>query len=149
MTTLARVHLAVVFALLVGCAGPSPDLSLTVRQTAWPGRRGLEVAVREQQMEVTATILGKVVDRRVIRISKDQYEELRRLFWQSWKHQPSTRHVPPLVDGVLVEQVWEGPERTWRVSTRGPLTTDERAAFTYLNPLLPAPYRFPLQLGLR
>jgi hypothetical protein len=147
MTILARIYLAM-FALLAGCTQPSPDASLTVRQVAWPGRRAVEVAVGEQRLEVTATIRDSIVDRQVIPISKDQSDQLRRLFWRALQNQPPARHVPALVDGILVEQVWQGPERAWRVSTRGPLTKYESNAFNYLNPLLPAAYRFRLRLGL-
>lgn len=142
-----RSLLVVVTVLVVGCTRPGPELTLTLVQTAWPGRKSVEVAVREQKLEVTAKIRDQVVDRRIVSISDEQSHEVRRLFWRAWRNQPETRPVPRLVDGILFEQLWEGPERSWRVSTRGPLTKHESDAFTYLNPLLPPVYRFPLKLG--
>lgn len=136
-------------AILLGCTRVPDDVSLTLRQVAWPGPRAVEVKVTAQHLEITATIQGRVVDHRLVRITTTQSNELRHLFWRSWENQPATRRVPRLVDGVLVEQFWQGPERTWHISTRGPLTGYEKSAFTYLNRLLPTPYRFPLRLGFR
>ena len=147
MTRTRPSILAFVALLTIGCARPQEEVSLTLFQTAWPGRKSVEVVVREQKLEVTARIRDKVVDRRAVSISRKQADEVRRLFWRAWRNQPTVRRVPRLMDGILVEQLWEGPERSWRVSTRGPLTKHESDAFGYLNPLLPPPYRFPLKLG--
>jgi hypothetical protein len=81
-----RNYFALAFALLVGCSKVYTDVSLTVRQVAWPGPRTVEVIVRERQLEVTAAIQDKVVDRRVVRISENQSDELKRLFWRSWQN---------------------------------------------------------------
>lgn len=143
------VRIAASLLLFAACSRPSSDVSLTIRQVAWPGEKAVQVVVKEQELDVTASAGRKVIDHVVVRVSEAQSDEVRRLFWKSWKHQPSARHVPRVLDGLVIEQLWEGPERAWRVSTRGPLTPYEYEALNYLNPLLPPPYRFPLRLGFR
>jgi hypothetical protein len=144
---LVRRSLLAVVLVVIGCSRPRAELSLTLIQTAWPGRKSVEVVVREQKLEVAAKVRGEVIDRRTVSISQAQSDELRRLFWRAWRNQPESRRVPRLMDGLLVEQLWDGPERSWRVATRGPLTKHESEAFAYLNQLLPEVYRFPLKLG--
>src|ERR1700753_4112094 len=114
-----RYHMFLTFALLTfaNCARVSPDLALTVRWTAWPGSRSVEVIVQHQQLEVTASLRRIIFDRRVINITPEQSEDLRRKFWRAWQHQPGPRHVPELMDGVLIEEIWHGPECTWQVGT--------------------------------
>jgi hypothetical protein len=147
MTRVRMTLLAVIALNVMACGRPPAELSLTLVQTAWPGRKSVEVVVQAQKLEVTARIRDQVIDRRAVAITAEQSSELRHLFWRAWRNQPEPRRVPHVMDGVLIEQVWEGPERSWRVSTRGPLTKRESDAFSYLNPLLPALYRFPLKLG--
>jgi hypothetical protein len=147
--TRRRTLPAVAFLLIAHCTRVSPDLALAVRQTAWPDSRAIEVAVDERQLNVTASVRRVVTDRRTIAITREQSQDLRRQFWRAWQHQPATRHTPRLMDGVLVEQVWSGPERTWQVGTKGPLTSYERDALRSLNQYLPEQYRFSLELGYR
>jgi hypothetical protein len=142
-----RTIAAVIAALAICCSRPRPDLSLTLLQTAWPGQKSVEVVVGAQKLELTARVGNQVVDRRAVPISPQESEKLRELFWRAWRNQPISQNVPRLMDGILVEQLWDGPERSWRVSTRGPLTKYESAAFEYLNSHLPPVYRFPLELG--
>jgi hypothetical protein len=134
--------------LLSGCGRkePSPDLRLTLRQID-SDFTTVEVVVGDRRLDVSRSKKNAPVEKRAIAISVAESEELRRLFWHAWRNQPETRHVPRIMDGVLLEQWWRGPERSWRVSIRGALTSEDRAAFERLNAFLPPPNRFAIDFG--
>ena len=134
--------------LAAGCLSREPpaNVPLTLRQVSTTSATIVEMDVGEEQLAITVYKRRQMVEKRSVSISNAQSAELRRLFWRAWRNQPK-HEGRPIADGILLEQIWKGPQRSWTVSIAGALTKEDRAAFERVNVLVPEPYRFAVDWG--
>jgi hypothetical protein len=132
--------------LIVSCARvPAGDTVLKLRQRSFAAV--VEVTVDGVQLNIIVRQKTRVLERMQITLSQRDATEIRTLFWDAFRHQP-TRGLTPVRD-LTFEQEWVGRARSQSVRIQGyPLTKHDRRAYEFINRVLPERYRFLINAGL-
>lgn len=130
--------------LMMACGRPpESDTRLILRQRSLGTT--LALAVGDAEIDVSVTAKTKTVERMVVPISPEQVAEVRRLFWEAFRHPPTQRLTP--VRDLVFEQEWRGRARSYEITIQGPLTSHDYRAYDYLNGLVPPRYRLLVDFG--
>ena len=129
----------------VACTRPPADDTALILSQSSLGTT-LEVTVDAAQLDVVVIRRSIVLERTKIKISPENSDKVRDLFWDALLHQPTDRLNP--VRDLVFEQEWRGTARVQKVRIQGyPLSSKDRRAYDFINSLLPERYRFLVDAG--